>query len=124
MNSYTEETLDKYPFLSLVQYGGQEYIGIIQNHDDTVLSMYNFSKLKTKEDKERFLTLGEQWWWESNRMIPINLFLKHDFKDFYHALDNFNIKDCTVLHGPKVSIQELSKRRTKRRNIQLIKKVK
>ena len=78
MNSYTEETLDKYPFLSLVQYGGQEYIGIIQNHDDTVLSMYNFSKLKSKIDKERFLTLGEQWWWESNRMIPINLFLKHD----------------------------------------------
>ena len=57
-------------------------------------------------------------------MIPINLFLKKDFKDYSRILDNFNIKDCVIAHGPSVSIQELAKKRTKRRNIQLVKKVK
>ena len=75
MNNFAEETFEKYPFLSLVTYGGNEYIGIIQNQDDAVLSIYDFSKINDQEYKNLFLELGEQWWWESNRMIPINLFL-------------------------------------------------
>ena len=123
MPPLAEEIFEKYPFLSLVTYGGQEYVGIVQNQDDTVLSMYDYSRLPV-ELKETFLALGDTWWWESNRMIPINLFLKQDFAQFVNILITFNIRDTEVVKGPRVSIADLAKKRSKRRNIQLVKKVK
>lgn len=122
--SLEKQTFEKYPFLSLVIYGGEEYVGIIQNADDTVMSIYDYSRIKTLEEKEMFLELGDVWWWESNRMIPINLFLKHEWSLFSKLLVNLNAKDCEVKYGPQVSIQELAKKRSKRRNIQLVKRVK
>ena len=123
MPPLAEEIFEKYPFLSLVTYGGSEYVGIVQNQDDTVLSMYDYSKLPD-ELKQVFLDLGDTWWWESNRMIPINLFLKNDFAQFSGILITFNIRDTEVVRGPSVSIADLAKKRSKRRNIQLVKKVK
>tara|TARA_B100001057_G_scaffold187942_1_gene188736 strand:- start:2270 stop:2641 length:372 start_codon:yes stop_codon:yes gene_type:complete len=123
MPPLAEEIFEKYPFLSLVTYGGQEYVGIIQNQDDAFLSMYDYSRLDTIM-KPKFLELGESWWWESNRTIPINLFLKKDFTEFSKYLITFNIKDTEVVKGPSVSIADLAKKRSKRRNIQLVKKVK
>ena len=123
MPPLAEEIFEKYPFLSLVTYGGAEYVGIVQNQDDTVLSMYDYSKIPD-ELKASFLELGDVWWWESNRMIPINLFLKKDFAQFASILITFNIRDTEVVKGPSVSIAELAKKRSKRRNIQLVKKVK
>ena len=123
MPPLAEEIFEKYPFLSLVTYGGSEYVGIVQNQDDTVLSMYDYSKIPDHL-KASFLELGDVWWWESNRMIPINLFLKKDFAQFASILITFNIRDTEVVRGPSVSIAELAKKRSKRRNIQLVKKVK
>ena len=123
MPALAEEIFEKYPFLSLVTYGGAEYVGIVQNQDDTVLSMYDYSKIPDNL-KTSFLELGDVWWWESNRMIPINLFLKKDFAQFAIILITFNIRDTEVVKGPSVSIAELAKKRSKRRNIQLVKKVK
>ncbi len=123
MPPLAEEIFEKYPFLSLVTYGGAEYVGIVQNQDDTVLSMYDYSKIPDHL-KASFLELGDVWWWESNRMIPINLFLKKDFAQFASILITFNIRDTEVVKGPSVSIAELAKKRSKRRNIQLVKKVK
>jgi len=123
MPALAEEIFEKYPFLSLVTYGGAEYVGIVQNQDDTVLSMYDYSKIPDNL-KASFLELGDVWWWESNRMIPINLFLKQDFAQFARILITFNIRATEVVRGPSVSIAELAKKRSKRRNIQLVKKVK
>jgi hypothetical protein len=123
MPPLAEEIFEQYPFLSLVTYGGQEYVGIIQNQDDSFLSMYDYSKIDNNL-KGLFLELGDVWWWESNRTIPINLFLKKDFFSFSRYLITFNIKDTEVVRGPSVSIADLAKKRSKRRNIQLVKKVK
>ena len=123
MANITEQTIKNYPFLSLVKYGGSEYIGIIQNFDDTVMSIYEYSRVTSEKMRLRFLELGENWWYESNRQVPINLFLKEEWI-FTDTLVNLNSKDSEVTFGPSVSINELSKKRTKRRNIQLVKKVK
>lgn len=124
MSQYAEEIFEKYPFLSLVTYGGNEYVGIIQNQDDAVLSIYDFGRLQNNARKDLFLNLGEQWWWESNRMIPINLFLKSEWDVFASVLLTLNVKDCVVVYGSTVSINDLAKKRSKRRNIQLVRKVK
>ena len=55
-------------------------------------------------------------------MIPINIFLKQDWLHFRPFLTTFVSKDCNVLAGPQVSLTDLSKKRTKRRSIQLVKK--
>jgi len=124
MARISDEIKEKYPFLSLVSYGGEEYLGIIQNSDDTVCSIYNYEVLKTEKDKKEYLELGETWWWESNQKIPINLFLKGDWAKFAYCLTTLNVKDVEIIFGPSVNILELSKLRSKRKNITLVKRVK
>ena len=119
-----KEIEQQFPYVSVVAYGGAEYVGIISNQDQYVTTMFVYTSCRSDEDKKLLLDLGEIWWWESNRMIPINLFLKADFALFSSVLTTFNIRDSEVVKGPSVSIAEIAKKRSKRRNIQLIKKVK
>jgi hypothetical protein len=119
----THTILDKYPFLTLLKYGGREYLGIIQNRDDTITSMYDLESIKNDEDRVRFLMFGDQWWWESNRCIPINLFLKSEWSEFRYCLKTFNSKDVEIIKGPQVSLKELAQKKTKKRSIFLVKKI-
>lgn len=115
--------LDQYPFLSYLTYGGNEYIGIIQNIDDVITSIYDFGTLKTEVQKRLYLELGESWWWESNRMVPINIFLKTDWTQFRPTLKTFNSKDVTLKYGPALSLKEAAQKRSKRRSITLVRRV-
>lgn len=118
-----KDLLEKYPFVSFLTYGKNEYLGIIQNVDQYVTNFYDYGRLTTIEQKMRFLSLGEQWWWESNRLIPINIFLKQDWIEFRPSLRTFNTKDVAVKHGPQVSISQIANKRIKRKQIVLVKKV-
>ena len=111
-----------FPFISVVTYGGNEYVGIIANQDQYVTSMYVFTMLKTDEDKKRFLELGDSWWWESNRMIPINIFLRTDISPYSYALMTMTSKDVKVSIGPCVNLNALSIKRLKRKSVQLMRK--
>ena len=117
-----KEFLDKFPFLSLCRYGQNEYIGIIQNVGNNIASIYVYNKLKDKQDKKLFLDLGEEWWWESNRLIPINIILGQRWSLFKPILTTFTLKDFEVLYGPTVSLQDVIQKRVKRRQIQLVRK--
>ena len=86
MENSFKQLLDQYPFLSFVTYGGYDYIGIVQNSDEFITTIYDYAVLKTLEQKTRFLELADQWWWESNCMIPINIFLKDDWAKFRYAV--------------------------------------
>ena len=114
----------RYPFISHLTYGGNEFIGIIQNKDKTITSLYDYSKIKTLDEKKKFLELGDSWWWESNRQIPINIFLKAEWEDFKYIATTMSSKDCEILNGPYVSLAEISTKRVKRTNIQLVRRVK
>ena len=113
---------EKFPFLSVVTYGGQEYIGIINNQDNTVTSMYVYTELRSDIEKQAFIELGEVWWWESNRMIPINIFLRKEMDQFRQCLITMNSKDVKVTMGPCVNLHNLSIKRVKRKNVQLVRK--
>ena len=113
---------EKFPFLSVVTYGGQEYVGIINNQDSFITSMYVFTQINSEEEKARFIELGEVWWWESNRMIPINIFLKNDMLPFKYVMMTMNTKDVKVGLGPTVNLNKLAIKRVKRKSVQLLKK--
>lgn len=122
MSNIFQRLTDKYPFISVIGYGTEEYIGIIQNRDAYVTNFYDLNCVKDTGARQQFLDLGEQWWWESNRTIPINIFLKQEWQDFKSCLRIFNSKDVVLMHGPAVSLAELAQRKTKRRSITLIRK--
>ena len=117
-----KEIEEKFPFLSVVTYGGSEYVGIINNQDTFITSMYVYTDLHSEAEKQRFIELGEVWWWDSNRMIPINIFLKRDMERFKYVLMTMNSKDVKVSLGPTVNLNKLSIKRVKRKSVQLLKK--
>ena len=118
-----KKILDSHPFMSFLTYGGNEYIGVVQNADEFITTIYDFAALRTLEQKTVFLAMADQWWWESNRLIPINVFLKQDWVEFRVCLKTFNSKDVVIQHGPYVSLREIAAKRSKRRSITLIRKM-
>tara|TARA_B100000965_G_scaffold286553_1_gene244408 strand:- start:273 stop:647 length:375 start_codon:yes stop_codon:yes gene_type:complete len=122
MNEIFNTLRDKFPFLSLIQKDDMEFVGIVQNQDTNVISFYDYGRLMSPRDKMQFLKHGETWWYESNRKIPINIFLKGDFRYFRTTLVTLNSKDIKIVHGPTVRLSDISKKRVKRRTIQLVRK--
>lgn len=120
----TKDIEENFPFLSVVTYGGNEYVGIIINQDSTVTSMYVYTDLKTEAEQRAFLELGDTWWWESNRLIPINIFLKNEMIAFRYSIVTMNTKDVRVTIGPCVNLGNLSIKRVKRKSVQLVRKPK
>ena len=120
----TKDIESNFPFISVVQYGGQEYVGIIINQDQYVTSMYVYTDLRTSREQKKFLELGDVWWWESNRLIPINIFLRKKVEKFKYSIMTMNSKDVKVTVGPTVNLNNMSIKRVKRKNVQLIKKIK
>jgi hypothetical protein len=125
MNPNLFETLTaKFPFLSVILYGVKqdEFIGIVQNIDTSITSFYDVNKLKTDDEKRLFLLLGEKWYFESNRQLPINIYLKDEWLPFKKIFRTFISKEVTIIHGPVTSLSNLAQKK-RRRNITVIKKL-
>ena len=122
-NEFFKKLSENHPFITVCSYANQDYVGIVQNRDEMVTTIYDYGSIIDPLIKEKFLELGEVWWWESNRLIPINLFLKDEWTIFRPYLRTFNNKSLLVVHGPICSMAELNKRRSKRRSITLVKRI-
>ena len=120
---FFDKLAEKYPFITLCIYADSEYIGIVQNRDDTITTIYDFGVLVSQDQKQKFIELANVWWWESNRSIPINIFLRGDWDEFRYCLRTFMNRDLTIIHGPVCSLNDISKKRTKRKSITLVRRV-
>jgi hypothetical protein len=123
ISEFFQKLSENHPFITVCSYASQEYIGVIQNRDDAVTTFYDYGAIVDQNQKKLFLELGDQWWWESNRLIPINIFLREDWNVFKPYLKTFTNKGLVILHGPTTSMSDLSKKRIKRRSITLVKKM-
>jgi hypothetical protein len=117
-----DNTEHQFPFISVLHYGNDEYVGIIINQDQFVTCFYDLEAIKTSEEKTSLLEWGDVWWWESNRQIPINIFLRKEVEPFKYSIKTFNSKDVNILFGPTVNLLNLSLKRIKRRSVQLVRK--
>ena len=120
---FFEKLAEKYPFITLCVYATTEYVGIIQNQDDAITTIYDFGAIQDLEIKRQFLELANIWWWESNRSVPINIFLKNDWEVFKPYLRTFINKDLEVLHGPVCSLSDMGRKKSKRKSITLVRRV-
>lgn len=119
----TDNLKENFPFITVISHVNKEYVGIMINQDSQVTSFYDYELLRTEEEKQAFLELGESWWWESNRQIPINIFLHKEIGDFRYSVRNFATKDVKIILGPIVSLNNILIKRVKRKSITLIRKI-
>jgi hypothetical protein len=122
-NNIFQTLTAKYPFITLCAYAGAEYVGIIQNKDEDITTIYDFGKIQDPDLKRLFIELANTWWWESNRSIPINIFLKQEWDPFRGYLLTFSNKELEIIHGPVCSLTEISRKKSKRKSITLVKRV-
>jgi hypothetical protein len=118
-----EKLAEKYPFITLCVYANSEYVGIVQNRDDAITTIYDFGSIQDIDLKRQFLEQANIWWWESNRSIPINIFLKEDWEVFRPYLKTFSNKDLEILHGPVCSLNEMARKKSKRKSITLVRRL-
>ena len=52
---FFEKLSEKYPFITLCVYSSQEYVGIIQNRDDAITTIYDFGSIANLTEKQLFL---------------------------------------------------------------------
>ena len=117
------EISKKYPFITLCAYAGVEYVGIIQNRDDNITTIYDFGDIQDPERKRTFLDLANTWWWESNHSVPINIFLKKEWEPFRRYLKTFSNRDLKIIYGPVCSLQDISRKKNKRKSITMVKRM-
>jgi hypothetical protein len=122
-DDFIEKLAEKYPFITLCVYAATEYVGIVQNQDSAITTIYDFGAITDAELKRLFLELANVWWWESNRSVPINIFLKGQWDPFRPYLKTFTNKDLEILHGPVCSLSEMSRKKSKRKSITLVRRV-
>jgi hypothetical protein len=122
-NNIFEKLTEKYPFITLCVYANAEYVGVVQNRDDAVTTIYDFGSVQTQEEKVEFLELASVWWWESNRSIPINIFLRKEWDKFRPTLRTFVNKDLEILHGPTCSLLDIARKKSKRKSITLVRRL-
>lgn len=115
--------LNRFPFLSLGKYIDNEYLGIIGNSDSQIISMYVYSDIPTNELKRLYLQLGDEWWWETNRQIPISVAIKDRWAVFRPYLKSFITKDFEIVSGPCVSLDAVMSKRIKKRQISILRKI-
>ena len=117
-----DKLLENFPFLTYIKYLEEDHLGIVQNSDNQIISMYVYSIIPDENERQFFLKLGDAWWWESNRTIPINIFIKNDFKIYKKYLKSFNKKETEIVSGPLLCLNNLMNKKSKRKQIMLIKK--
>ena len=71
VRDFFKKLTENHPFITVVSFANQDYVGIIQNRDEQCTSLYDYGAISEGLVKQKFLELGEIWWWGSNRQIPI-----------------------------------------------------
>ncbi len=120
MTTLRDNIENNLPFISVLTYGNNEYIGIIINQDQFVTTFYDLNCIKTQEERTAFMDIGEIWWWESNRQYPISIFCREQLIPFAYVIKTFNSKDVRIILGPVVNLMDLTLKRVKRKSITLV----
>ena len=69
-NDIFTKLTEQYPFITLCVYSSTEYVGIVQNQDAAITTIYDFGSIHDSVMKQKFLELDEY----SLIMIIDNLF--------------------------------------------------
>jgi hypothetical protein len=112
--------LENHPYLTHGKMQNCDYLGVVQNCDNQMISIYLLDLLPSEMIRKVFLEYAEHWWNNSNRTTPINMFIKDPaFRSFRMCLRHFSSKEFEVISGPQVCLAELIARRVRRKQVPL-----
>lgn len=114
-----EKIRETYPFFSiLILRDGTQVPGIIQNSNSTIVWIYQFEEVE-KLLRKPFLEHGRTWWNQSDRTIPIEVFIGPEFDVFRPYLKGHPRKNIETVHGHLVELGETFRRRIKRKIVSI-----
>ena len=119
----TENLSKNFPWITVLTYVEKEYVGVVINQDPQVTTLYDWEMIKDFAQGQRFVDMAEAWWWESNRQIPINIFMIREAQEFKYAIKTLTTKDVRIDLGPCMRLDQIMTKRVKRRSITLIRKI-
>lgn len=93
-----DKLLEKYPFLSVIDYNGDMICGVISIHGKTHLTMYVISEMRDEKTVQYFFNLCEKWWNLSDRK-SISLFLKKEMEPFRRYLKIYSKSSINEIKG-------------------------
>lgn len=108
------------PYITNIIGSSGSYFGILKIRSKDYVSLYCFKDMP-QEDIEELLKLAEKWWWQSNRTIPISVFMSEDIVKFEKYCIRFSTQMVEII-GPNISLSDLPSKRIKRRNLTLKKR--
>lgn len=119
----TENLSKNFPWITVLTYVEKEYVGVVINQDPQVTTLYDWEMIKDFGQRDRFVEMADAWWWESNRQIPINIFMIREAQEFRYAIKTLTTKDVRIDLGPCMRLDQIMTKRVKRRSITLIRKL-
>jgi hypothetical protein len=119
----TENLTKNFPWITVLTYVEKEYVGVVINQDPQVTTLYDWEMIKNFDQRQRFVEMADAWWWESNRQIPINIFMLREAHEFKYSIKTLATKDVKIDLGPCMRLDQIMTKRVKRRSITLIRKL-
>lgn len=105
-----------FPFMAVMEMNDKEYMGIILNSDKSSVTFIDFSKIPNTAEVKRLVNIGMNWWWYSNRSIPLNLFYYEDVLPYMEYVSSLPAKNTEVICGHVCSLEKLINRKYYRKN--------
>lgn len=103
-----DPTTDKLPFISTITLiNGTVLKGMVINDDKTMISFYDILQIKDEEELYSFIETCLDWWWYSNKRIPINIFYPEAMSHYYDILRHHSKKGIADVKGHTVSLETI-----------------
>jgi len=123
MDNNKNDFFKSLPFVTTCGVYGSDIIGILNIRGKNMTSIFVLELIDNYTDLIELLKLGEIWWWECNRNIPISVFMHEKMERFEYCKKAFPTKEFNIKTGPVVSISNIPTKRIKR-NTTILKKKK
>lgn len=106
MNLTIETIKNNFPFISVFSANDNEnnIYGIVLNCDKTTVSIIDIEKIRNKDEIIKLLEIGENWWWYSNRDIPLNLFYYDECLPYMKYVSHLSSKYIDKIYGNESSL--------------------
>lgn len=115
------DTHNDYSFISSIVYNDVKYYGLIKIQSPQFTSLYCLNDMPP-ELQEEIISLGNNWWWHSNRIIPISLFSRVEMLKFEPYVKRFITSNIQESSGPMISLNEIPYKKSNRKKIILKRK--
>lgn len=109
------------PYVTVLEHNGEKYYGIIKIKSKQYSTLYCFH-LMDEGQLEELLELAYVWWHQSNRTIPMCIYMQEEMEKYEDYTKRFNTESVTFVSGPVISLSDLPTKRIKRRNVALKKR--